>query len=963
MKKTVLWMIAAILICGTTVTTLTSCKDDDETSVQVNNPVGTDLYKTWLTYKELVGPISGHDYGYYVGQAATFREDGTGTWYFFLLNSEKKPVYVMGGKNRELGAFHYSVNNAGEISLKLDNAPDYDWTLNYRDGKLIAPETPLIVKLQAGIDLIEKAVNGTTRAGEGESTVALNPANEWDSYILEQLDLYGEETTYNVNDRVFNATNWRQQDAIVLFDAKGKVKDERGYEGYTIVPLPWAKSRVQSNLPLDFCDDIIPENGWELAMNMFGDRTYANDNYFALYNKYTGTLRYFFYMPQEFSAGNDHVWQIAMSDGLANRYDMRYGVPNDKTVADKEPFGMTPSGNGWIDYVTPYVADMQDGLIVPAPGWWAFDVDLSLYRTDGLDLSDEMIGTQMRSWNTQHISLQSALIASTEGKMDAQFDLTKTCVKKSKGFFGKIGSIVKAGSNLVKTVKSVASGDIKGTVKNGVEFGKSAANVKTTFTQKDQTYVDTLANGKLTGTISLNTNGNIDTEGIIKGAFPTTGIIGPRLFIGNDFHSESHVGQGVWNLKTSPVVYRTNGYIENPDGIDNPVSSTDGRAKRSSVQFMLFDPSSVEVEFNPEVFPEDQIEWIQVDAVCGLRNEVKWEGTDGCRDALGLSKRGYYILSQGKSLGTFGNATQYADFLNWSNEKYDFTYPAINEWLHLPEMTYIGNTTYNQEVSMLAFGRGDEEYLIEPQPNVTNFRTGYGLDAATWSPAYEINVTVAVKLRDFDAPFVYNRIYLPEIVSLNVTKASNLQTIYDRYNNKLQDPKIRVTDYNKYQLWRLMKVFGAMKVGFEDTTAYSVTVTSATNTNYITGSTAATNLFDYDVSTSWPVLISDKDASGKWYVEFETNKPITPESYSLRSNYSRWLPTRWKLFAAKQGDKGNWQLIHDSSNDNTFNSDGQVCLFTSNKLGGQTWKYFRLDVFESINNEYMSISDFWFNFY
>ena len=49
MKKTVLWMIAAILICGTTVTTLTSCKDDDETSVQVNNPVGTDLYKTWLT--------------------------------------------------------------------------------------------------------------------------------------------------------------------------------------------------------------------------------------------------------------------------------------------------------------------------------------------------------------------------------------------------------------------------------------------------------------------------------------------------------------------------------------------------------------------------------------------------------------------------------------------------------------------------------------------------------------------------------------------------------------------------------------------------------------------------------------------------------------------------------------------------------------------------------------------------
>ena len=802
MKKTVLWMIAAILICGITVTTLTSCKDDDETTVQVNNPVGTDLYKTWLTYKELVGPVSGHDYGYYVGQAATFREDGTGTWYFFLLNSEKKPVYVMGGKNRELGAFHYSVNNAGEISLKLDNAPDYDWTLNYRDGKLIAPETPLIVKLQAGIDLIEKAVNGTTRAGEGEGTVALNPANEWDSYILEQLDLYGEETTYNVNDRIFNATNWRQQDAIVLFDAKGKVKDERGYEGYTIVPLPWAKSRVQSNLPLDFCDDIIPENGWELAMNMFGDRTYANDNYFALYNKYTGTLRYFFYMPQEFSAGNDHVWQIAMSDGLANRYDLRYGVPNDKTAANKEPFGLTPSGNGWIDYVTPYVADMQDGLIVPAPGWWAFDVDLSLYRTDGLDLSDEMIGTQMRSWNTQHISLQSALIASTDGKMDAQFDLTKTCVKKSKGFFGKIGSIVKAGSNLVKTVKSVASGDIKGTVKNGVEFGKSAANVKSTFTQKDNTYVDTLANGKLTGTISLNTNGNIDTEGIIKGASPTTGIIGPRLFIGNDFHSGTHVGQGVWNLKTSPVVYHTTLYCGSPSGVPNH-----GEAFNDA-QLTFFDPGSIEVQLNPEVFPEDQIEWVQVEALNGVRKEVNWDGTDDCRDALGLETlkaRPFYEKLNSSTTGAISRNIEKTggDFLYWSDDKYGMTYPSYWDWNILEDLD---GTYYDKGI--LTFGRGDADYIIEPQPNKTSKTPDIYL------PAYEINVTVAVKLKNFNAPFVYNRIYLPEIVFMDVKQPSNLHTIYDRYNNMLHAPKTRITEFNEYQLLRLKKMFEAMNVGY-----------------------------------------------------------------------------------------------------------------------------------------------------
>jgi len=940
MKKTVLWMIAAILICGTTVTTLTSCKDDDETTVQVNNPVGTDLYKTWLTYKELVGPVSGHDYGYYVGQAATFREDGTGTWYFFLLNSEKKPVYVMGGKNRELGAFHYSVNNAGEISLKLDNAPDYDWTLNYRDGKLIAPETPLIVKLQAGIDLIEKAVNGTTRAGEGEGTVTLNPANEWDSYILEQLDLYGEETTYNVNDRIFNATNWRQQDAIVLFDAKGKVKDERGYEGYTIVPLPWAKSRVQSNLPLDFCDDIIPENGWELVMNMFGDRTYANDNYFALYNKYTGTLRYFFYMPQEFSAGNDHVWQIAMSDGLANRYDMRYGVPNDKTVADKEPFGMTPSGNGWIDYVTPYVADMQDGLIVPAPGWWAFDVDLSLYRTDGLDLSDEMIGTQMRSWNTQHISLQSALIASTEGKMDAQFDLTKTCVKKSKGFFGKIGSVVKAGSNLVKTVKSVTSGDVIGSVKNGVAFGKSAANVKTTFTEKDNTYVDTLANGKLTGTISLNTTGNIDTEGIIKGAFPTTGIIGPRLFIGNDFHSGTHVGQGVWNLKKSPVVYQTNVIFNNEYNTNTILPVSQQYTSHYNLSFL--DPSSIEVELNPEVFPEDQIEWVQVEALNGVRKELNWNGTDDCRNALGLAKRGNRGIYSGLTV-EMGMMEKLGDFLQWSDDKYG-QYPVAFGWTEPDAGGKSG-------ISIATYGRGEEDYVLEPQAAAAwNYNTNY------YSlPACEVNVTVVVKLRGFNAPFVYNRIYLPEIVKLDLNQESNLQTIYDRYDSMLKAPRTRVTDYNRYQLLRLKKMSEEISG-----TQYSVTVTSASGGNYW-----AEKLFDNNINSWWDLQSSQKEG-GKWYVEFETSKPIKPETYSLRfpssGTLEGGLPKSWRLTARRQGEN-NWYLIDERTNDSSAKMDGQAHIFTFNKWGGQTWKYFRLEVSESRGNSRLIISDFWFNFY
>ena len=57
-----------------------------------------------------------------------------------------------------------------------------------------------------------------------------------------------------------------------------------------------------------------------------------------------------------------------------------YGVPSTANVKDKSLLG--PTGNGtMVNYVAPWVEmTSDDGLIVPKDGWWAFDVDLSLYR-------------------------------------------------------------------------------------------------------------------------------------------------------------------------------------------------------------------------------------------------------------------------------------------------------------------------------------------------------------------------------------------------------------------------------------------------------------------------------------------------------------------------------------------------------------------------------------------------------
>ena len=44
---------------------------------------------------------------------------------------------------------------------------------------------------------------------------------------------------YNINDKDFTRENWRQQDAIYIYDGVGRIKDDRGYDGYTLVNLPW----------------------------------------------------------------------------------------------------------------------------------------------------------------------------------------------------------------------------------------------------------------------------------------------------------------------------------------------------------------------------------------------------------------------------------------------------------------------------------------------------------------------------------------------------------------------------------------------------------------------------------------------------------------------------------------------------------------------------------------------------
>ena len=142
---------------------------------------------------------------------------------------------------------------------------------------------------------------------------------------------------YNINDKDITATNWREQAGLYIYDGKGTdVTDEKGRTGYTAVYFPWYKGDVIStNLDPEFCDDITPENGWEWVLNLCGDRSIPNNNFFALYNKYSGVLRIFYYMPNKVTSGNDHIWEIDMTNMMAQRCIWGYGLPMDRKISNK----------------------------------------------------------------------------------------------------------------------------------------------------------------------------------------------------------------------------------------------------------------------------------------------------------------------------------------------------------------------------------------------------------------------------------------------------------------------------------------------------------------------------------------------------------------------------------------------------------------------------------------------------
>ena len=586
-------------------------------------------------------------------------------------------------------------------------------------------------------------------------------------------------------------------------------KDAMGRTGYRLVSLPWGDVNVENNFPDGFVDDILPDSGWDLVMNKCGNHGLQKGSYFALYNKYTGTLRFFFYLSSGFKAGSDHLWQIEMTNALANRSPFGYGLPSEEQYKDLSMIDQT-NARTMLQYITPWVdnGSIQNGYIVPRQGWWTFDVDLSLYRPNEPLGDDDAITPKMRTWTEHSMSLYSTTLATINGTMQGEFDSkTKgaiTSANSSQGFLNYVSPYTKVLEPLKKVIELYSKSDYLGIALAGFELAKTGVNVVTGKSVSGNK-VDLTTEGKFGGTVNMIMDGVINSTGLSIDQCITDGVPSPRLKINSEFDTQNTtLGQGVWNIKHHPIVYRTQILIPNGEGV--PIlRDYAGYKLTSEIFWTFFDPSSVEVELNPEVFPEDQIEWMEVSSFCGTRPFTDWDKTSNQRAALGLTgnerNRPQYITKDIKK----ENTINYLDFFKWSDNKMGLTYPTATTW-----NKFTLDPMFTDAASRAAFGSGDDVFIMEPQMVLST--TDLAKYRKYYSPPMEISVNVVVKLKDYATPFILSRIYLPEYKDINLD-SNYMDAIYERAASKACLPAKTEghTAFYDYQTKRLYNIFKTIK--------------------------------------------------------------------------------------------------------------------------------------------------------
>ena len=622
------------------------------------------------------------------------------------------------------------------------------------------------------------------------------------------------------------------------------------------VPLPWAADLLpQQHLPRETLSRMMAmKEDWALVFNLTGIDSRPGYHYFGLYNKYLGTLRIFYYFTSDrlpASDANDHMWIAELDKSLAEHGSSQFALPY-----NVEPSTEFKNNAGVV--MTSAQTDSwykgKAGKVIPAEGWWAFDVDMTVLRKHTFYNKnlDHALKISLMLFNQDNVWLDSILKGSLAGKLSGKLNLDalqKTFKSTSKdkvamGFSDAIGGVSGLFMNTYFLKAAFGDGDPSGAkaAAIGAAVGIVGKLVGTIWgSDTEEPNIDPKF-GAIDGNVNLDLNATMTTAGDIRGERSTKV---PNVEMSMGYFKEKdpdgvpiRIGEGIWNILDHPVVYvvkdaywyerhsnifsRSTGFNLNDDA-QKPVYSyyIAKDATTPGMRLISFiDPTSLGgIQINTSLYPG--IKSVNVTVSYGVFPGSNPGYTNTFRKLAGLGELPYWHLSTEEKFETLNNSAFKMYKYKRDNPifvpmKVDDVYAdvvanrlssqLINGNI---ERRYYGQSAYYTKAQASASEVDNVQYVADPEIFVP-FDTEKECLYDPIVPDFVVTVQLALTDND-DKKYISTLRFVPDIQLISYKDVRSKATAIKDNKDKMKAPSgVKVTYSNMEELVKRAQDFATV---------------------------------------------------------------------------------------------------------------------------------------------------------
>jgi hypothetical protein len=358
--------------------------------------------------------------------------------------------------------------------------------------------------------------------------------------------------------------------------------------GVPVILVPWA-SGASRQFTIEIANDFRKANGWELLYNTFNTTTLEDRLYFILYNKYSGLIRMYFYVPA--NANYISSANIVHKLAIEGAYALNSPILN---FADQIVIDVTKKST---------FASMAEQWQVAPSTWYAFQYELAYDN----QYSNQNSSTFSFIWPIRSTQISQVVLNGTvQGTLK--------------------GNIQMPGFDL--TLSSVVSNTTGGTINiNGGSDGPKLSDLGQAFLTGAQGALEKagsgIVEGILNGILGKNSSTNTDNVSLklnaqikLTGSIQQTFLLDSRSFAISGYNQAQTIGFSPEYNEPLGVFYISNKPTINEIIYVTPQTNASGQQIEPHRQYTYqTDPNSYQYIFNPSVLSRATISGIKTEVI------------------------------------------------------------------------------------------------------------------------------------------------------------------------------------------------------------------------------------------------------------------------------------------------------------------------------------------------------------